>query len=296
MKNNWDGKDRFNTLFEIIGIEADTLSQILVRKWMQQTTMIAFNNNNNLFGIDGVLVFQGKQGCGKTRFIRNLALKPEWFKEGAVIDLNVKDSIIDASKGWIVELGEIDSTLKKKQSALKAFLTTSMDEVRVPYGRKSSKKPRRTSFFASVNPEEFLVDDTGNRRFWCIPINSINNEKIEKLGKDWIQQLWIQAYTEIKDNPQNFRLTKEEREALDKRNNNYSEYVQCEEEITLKMEFDKDIHEEWTTVELNSTIFDNKSTSTMIGRALSKIKNKYPDLVEIRKTNKGRIYILPIKK
>jgi len=50
------------------------------------------------------LYFKVDKDVGKTRLIRGLALYPAWFKEGAVIDLNVKDSVIEASKGWIVEL------------------------------------------------------------------------------------------------------------------------------------------------------------------------------------------------
>lgn len=295
-KNKWDGQDRFQILFEIVGITNDKLSQILLRKWMYQTAMIVFNGKNEIFGTEGVLVFQGKQDAGKTRFIRNLALKLEWFKEGAIIDLNSKDSIIEATKGWIVELGELDHTLKKKQSALKAFLTNTMDEVRLPYGQKSTKKPRRTSFFASVNPNEFLIDETGNRRYWTIPVENINNERLERLGKDFIMQLWIQSYNEIKDTPQKFRLTQEEKEALNKRNNNYSEFIQCEEEITLRMDFSGKTKEKWTTVEINEEIFDGKISATVIGRAINKIHSKYPEFVSIEKTSNGRRYILPIKR
>ena len=193
-------------------------------------------------------------------------------------------------------MGELDSTLKKKQSALKAYLTNTMDEIRLPYGQRSTKKPRRTSFFASVNPQEFLVDDTGNRRYWTVAVYNIDNERLEKLGKDFIIQLWVQAYNEIKDKPQSFRLTIEEKNELDARNNNYSEYVACEEEITLKMDFNNNIREKWTTVEINEKIFESKSSSTLIGRALNKIRNKYPEYVTIERTSNGRVYTLPIKK
>ncbi len=296
IQNKWDNINRFPVLFEIVGITEDLLSQTLLKKWMYQTSMIVFNGYKEIFGIEGILVFQGTQGIGKTRFIRNMALNPKWFKEGAIIDLNSKDSIIENTKGWIIELGELDYTLRKKQSAFKAFSTSSIDEIRMPYAQKSVKKPRRTSFFASVNPDEFLVDETGNRRFWTIPVKKIDNERLEKLGKDFILQLWVQAYNEIKDTPQNFRLTSEENKRLNERNNSYSEFIPCEEEITLKMDFTGTVREKWTTVELSDAIFDGKIACTTIGKAVNKIKTKYPNLVEIRKTEGGRRYILPIKK
>jgi len=65
--NKWDGIDRFPVLFEIMGISNDAFSKILVRKWFQQTTMIAFNDSEKPFGIDGVLVLQGRQGCRKNK-------------------------------------------------------------------------------------------------------------------------------------------------------------------------------------------------------------------------------------
>ena len=65
--NKWDGTDRFPVLFEIMGISNDAFSKILVRKWFQQTTMIVFNNSEKPYGIDGVLVLQGKQGCRKNK-------------------------------------------------------------------------------------------------------------------------------------------------------------------------------------------------------------------------------------
>lgn len=158
--NEWDKKDRFNTLFEIMNI-TDEFEKILIRKWFWQTVSIAFNGYvGKPYGIAGVLTLQGLQDSGKTRFCRNISLNTDWFTEGASINMKDKDSKILASKGWIVELGEADSTTKKKQSDIKAFLSNTTDDIRVPYGRKSIKKPRRTSFCATVNPIEFLTDDT----------------------------------------------------------------------------------------------------------------------------------------
>ena len=74
--------------------------------------------------------------------------------------------------------GEIDSTLKKEQSALKAFLTSPEDDIREPYAKKSIRRPRTTSFCASVNPYMFLKDSTGNRRFWVIHTEKIQIHKL----------------------------------------------------------------------------------------------------------------------
>ena len=91
-------------------------------------------------------------------------------------------------------------------------------------------------------------------------------------------------------------MTDSEKQKLNNRNNLFSDYIACEEEITLRMDFNSNVREKWTTSEINKEIFENKSSSILIGKALSKLKIKYPNYVEIYKTNKGRSYTLPIKK
>ena len=298
LKNNeWDKKDRFNTLFEIMNL-SDEFDMTLTRKWFWQSVAMAFNgyDNKKPYGIEGVLTLQGPQGCGKTRFCRNISLKTEWFTEGATVDMKVKDSLILATKGFIVELGEVDSTIKKKQSDLKSFLSNTVDEIRVPYGRKSVKKPRRTNFVATVNPTEFLSDETGNRRFFVIKIKSIDNERLERLGNEWILQLWLQAYNEIKDNFQKFRLSDEERKELERRNHNFTELSPCEEELTLHMDFSGEVKENWNSIEINDGLLNSKYSSPIIGKAIAKLKNKFPDFIDIKNTNRGKIYTLPIKR
>ena len=46
--------------------------------------------------------------------------------------------------------------------------------------------------------------------------------------------------------------------------------------------------EDFQFVQINEKIFDNKSSATLIGRAIRKIKNKYPEFVTIDKTTNGR--------
>lgn len=179
---------------------------------------------------------------------------------------------------------------------MKSFLSNTVDEIRIPYGRKSIKKPRRTSFVATVNPSEFLIDETGNRRYWVVRIKNIDNDKLEKLGSEWIEQLWLQAYYETKDNFQKFRLLPEELEELNKRNHEFTELSPCEEELTLHMNFSGNIKETWTSVEINENLLNGRYCSPIIGKAIAKLKNKFPELINIKCTNGGKLYTLPIKK
>ena len=138
---------------------------------------MALNDEMSPYGADGVLVIRGPQGAGKTLFCSRIAMKAEWFAEGVSIDLDKKDTVIQATSVWIAEMGELDSTLKREQLALKAFVTACCDTYRQPYARVATTKPRRTSFCATVNPQEFLNDETGSRRWWVVEPTKIDCQK-----------------------------------------------------------------------------------------------------------------------
>lgn len=142
--------------------------KLLLKTWLISCVAAAYSPNG--LSAHGVLVLQGGPGVGKTSWFKSIVPNPEWFKDGKNIDVKNKDTIVSVVKYWITELGEIGSTLKKDFDALKAFLTQNRDELRRAFARKESSYPRRTIFCGSVNQDQFLTDETGNRRFWTIPV------------------------------------------------------------------------------------------------------------------------------
>lgn len=139
-----------------------------------------------------VFILQGNQGVRKTSWFQ--ALLPRdmsaYIKDGVHLDPDKVDSKKKATSAWICELGEIGSTFRKSDiEQLKAFLSNTHDEMRLPYDRVESNFKRRTSFCGSVNQSEFLVDSTGSRRFLPLSILSCNHEH----GID-LQQMWAQVW------------------------------------------------------------------------------------------------------
>ena len=290
--NKWDGIDRFEDICNIFNLSKE-LDKILLIKWIRQTVAMLLNNLNDSFGAEGILTLQGKQGIGKSRIMSLLSLNPEWVADGIVIDMNNKDSIIKATSRWICELGELDDTLKKGQSALKAFITSPEDDIRMPYAKNSTRRPRNTSFCASVNPISFLKDEE-NRRFWVIHVESLNYKKLEELGYKWILQLWLQAYNEVKKDINCFRLTDKEKSLLSESNLRYTEFIPYEEEFLNMIDFNSTDKIIWTNKEIISKLFPN-ATAQAIGRALNKIENYYPTAVKIGRTSKGVTYLMKVK-
>ncbi len=226
----WDKKDRFPELYRMMGI-SDSFDKTLVHKWALQTIAVLYNTQESPVGAQGVLVLQGDQGIGKTELFRHLAIEDSFFKGGATLDMSNKDSMMSATKVWICELGEVDATTKKQQSALKAFLTEVTDRYREPYARTESVRTRRTSFCGTVNPKEYLTDPTGNRRFWTIHVEDMDLDAIFSHPKAWYTQFWKQVQEEYMKNPKGYLLTPQEQAYVMEKNHEYETLLYGEDEI-----------------------------------------------------------------
>ncbi len=226
----WDGVDRlpdvYNTITEKEGYPP-VLKRILLRKWLLSAVAAALKDKG--FHTRGMLTFQGAQGIGKTSWVRSLVSSPE-LREKVVkvdhhLDANNKDSIIGAVSHWFVEVGELDSSLKKDVARLKGFLTNDHDKIRRPYAKEDSEFARRTVFCATVNDPNFLVDTTGNSRFWTIDVKSINFQH----GID-MQQVFAQLAVSFADGAQ-WWLTPEEEGLLDEVNSAHRAVSVIREEL-----------------------------------------------------------------
>lgn len=291
----YDETDRIVQLAQILGIDHNPDFVLYLTKWLHQCVAMALNSDSEPYGADGVLVIQAPQGCGKTFFCRRIAVKSDWFAEGLTLDLDNKDSIIQATGKWISELGELDSTLKREQSALKAFLTSAKDTYRQPYAKVPVNKPRRTSFCATVNPKEFLNDDTGSRRYWVVQPTKIDVDALRNLDDDWIKQLWLQIYhTLYLVNPQGFRLTEEERERLQKENEQYSKPIPGEIEILEKLHWEAPVEQwEWKkTCDILDSMNLRHLNASQVGRVLTKLMTR-DDRIKSKAPHNVKHYLLP---
>lgn len=256
----------------------------LIKKWLVNAVMIPFNDGE--MNTEGVLILQGAQGKGKTTWIKSLIpveLKT-YFKEGMRLIVSDKDSVYESVSNWIVELGELDGTLKKDQAGLKAFFNRQLDVQRRPYDRTTTTFPRRTAFFGTVNKDEFLKDETGDRRYWVIPIVEI---KRDFLPKDEIKHFWGEVMHIWKSGEMPHYLDAMELEVLNESNSSYRETTPTE--INIENGFDWSVSEsEWTykkAAEIRATL--NIKTPKGFRAALEKYGAKYS------RNNSGAIYLTP---
>lgn len=139
-----------------------------------------------------MLVWDSRQGLGKSLAARYLCPNDAWFIEGA-INTQDKDCEARLMTKLIWEVSELDATTRKADvSALKAFITRGKVTTRKAYGRHDVTKPALCSMIGTINNPStgFLADETGSRRFMICRLTEI----------DWtyraidVHQLWAQVY------------------------------------------------------------------------------------------------------
>lgn len=291
----WDGTDRFPRLFKILGV-TDQLQQSLIRKWFYQTAAMPFNSLEKPFQAEGVLVLQGAEGIGKTRFFQQMTFNPLWFSS-LDKDLNTKnkDVLIQLLSVWVGEIGELDRTFRSNKSDTKSFITSRDDTIRKPYRMEQVKKARNTSFCGTTNKPTFLNDDTGLRRWWVIPIQGkISLDDFVK--EDNLRQFWAQCYQTYTTNNMCFRLTDDEMRQLKERNRELSEPLPGEEELRNRFDFNAPKGKWfWITVAGLKDRMEyhvcNYSTN-QIGKALAVISQDAPDIRK-RRTKRGSEWFIP---
>jgi predicted P-loop ATPase len=169
---------------------------------------------------DYACVLMGDQGARKSSFWS--ALGGPFFSD-ALRDISSKDDLMVLHRSWIMEWAELDHiTGKKHAGQVKAFLSQSTDMFRVPYGKATEAFPRRSIIVGSTNRDSgFLVDDTGNRRFWVIPVTCTLKDPIDVpnllLERDAIWSAAVAAYKAGEGND----LAAEQHAAVEAENETY---------------------------------------------------------------------------
>ena len=195
----WDQQDRLTALANTLTVskEDQHYRDIALRTWLIQCVAAADGarqtpNKDAIQKFELIFILQGGQGVKKTSWFKRLVPKEfnAYILDGAHLDPADKESVRICISTWICELGELDSTFRRADIArLKAFLSKQTDTIRLPYDRAPSPFGRRTSFCGSVNPEQFLTDSTGARRF--LPVQVLACDSLHTID---MQQLWAQVW------------------------------------------------------------------------------------------------------
>lgn len=293
-QSQWDGQDHLQKVYDALGVK-DNLQKTLILKWFWQGH--ALLRNDGTISPAGILVFQGPQGIGKTTFFSKAALQARWFGQGSIISGVDKDLVRRTVSHFISELGELSGTLSRTdRNLLKIFVDRTKDTYRLPYDSTDTVHARRTNLCATVNENVFLVDPTGNRRFWTICLKSINKTLINSID---FTQVWLQVWEQYaKDDLLGFRLTEEELSAVNNVNTQYEKSLEGEDEVRDIFSSDE-VEYKYATVSVFKEAWPilHKYTARQLGMILDRlqIKQNIKTVKEgYRKYKTGRYRALPL--
>ncbi|MBU9221058.1 VapE domain-containing protein [Burkholderia multivorans] len=135
-----------------------------------------------------VPVLIGEQGAGKTRAVKALVPAQEFYCE---LKLDERDD--NASRMMrgrlVVELGELRGLHTRDAESIKAFISRTHENFVPKYREFSVTFARRFLFIGTTNQDEFLADETGERRWLPVRVGRCD---VDRIAADCLQ-LWAEA-------------------------------------------------------------------------------------------------------
>jgi len=195
----------------------------LIKKWF--VGLVAEIMNPIKCQNDNILVFQGAQGIGKSRW--SYKLMPDKY-ECLLLNKNInpkdKDDRLELTRKVIIFMDEMDIVINSKASveSLKSITSQRKIEDRAAYAHVTDRLPKIDSFIGCINNTEFLRDTTGNRRFFIIETTALKHEHTIDMMKvyAYAYKLYTEGYKHYLDS--------DERELIEENNKQYE--VQSDEE------------------------------------------------------------------
>ncbi|NDV86547.1 hypothetical protein GTW51_07525 [Aurantimonas aggregata] len=188
----WDKVPRLETVLQrYFKVEDNPYIREAFRLMMLAAVTRAFEPGHKF---DFCLIIQGEQGIGKSSFLEMLG-RYSWY---AVFDCGFDDvqKAVEKMQGHsIMEIGEMSAYHKSDMDAIKQFLSTTKDTVRLAYAHRAKEYHRQAVFFGTVNTDQFLRDLTGNRRMWPVKATLPRNVPFDftAFARE-VDQLWAEAY------------------------------------------------------------------------------------------------------
>jgi putative DNA primase/helicase len=146
---------------------------------------------------DTAIIIEGIQGTRKSSFIK--VLSRGWFGE-LHGDMGDRKKMVELMMArWITELPELSTLTRSDVNDVKALLSAAADIVRLAWDRRAFEFKRQCIFIGSTNDRKYLKDETGNRRFLPVTLDTqaLGRENIDTdaLERE-IDQIWAEAVVE----------------------------------------------------------------------------------------------------
>ena len=266
----WDGEDHIKNLCSYVKTNNDNAFLYHMEKWFTRAVLCALEKEK--INKHCLVLANTIQNSGKSTYLRFFIPRKlmNYLSEDIGLD---KDSRIKLCKNLIINLDELSILAKADINSLKAFISKTHINERLPYARKAEYLERICSFVGSTNKTDFLTDESGSVR-WII------FEVIEKINFNYsmeidIDKVWSQAYfNAFKRKGFNPELTLADISENEKRNERFTQMT-LEQEMINKFYEPSDNLEEFKTateVMIDLSTQGIRLNHLKIGRALSSFK------------------------
>lgn len=186
----WDGTNRLETwLHDTYGTQNDVYHRAVGSNWLKGMVKRLVEPGCKF---DYVLVLEGKQDLKKSMSL-NVLVGREWYVE-TTMSTDSKDFFMQFLGKALIEFSEGETLSRTETKRMKAIITMQSDRYRPSYGRASVDFPRRCVFAMTTNQEEYLKDETGNRRWLPVAVEQVAN--VEWLAENR-EQLFAEAYHRV---------------------------------------------------------------------------------------------------
>ena len=138
---------------------------------------------------DTMVVMEGLEGINKSSAWRVLA-GDDYFSDERVIGKDSREVQEQLGGVWIHESADLSGMRKAEVEQVKAQLSRRWDKARAAYAWKPKRRPRRSIHVGTTNNDGYLKSQTGNRRFWPLPVLKMID--LDQLRRDRLQ-LWGEA-------------------------------------------------------------------------------------------------------
>jgi len=245
----WNGVDYIKQLCDCITISEDEdrrYFEKMFKKHLVRTlrTAIEEDYTNRM-----VVVLFGKQEIGKTKIWEWLIPKGLYYDEP--INLNDKDSIIALSRYLTINFDDLDQLSKKEVAKLKAYISKSSVNKRLPYARTETKMTRIASFVGTTNLINILADEK-NTRWIILKVDKFDWKKYTK--KIDTNHIWSQVKALMLRCPEIGELNQHQKETRDFRNSSQFLEISKERDILLKYFSEDGITQKYTTTDIHMLI------------------------------------------
>lgn len=185
-QQSWDGKPRVESfLATYFGVE-DTIYSRAVSRYLW--TAMAGRVLKPGVKTDMVPILVGEQGAGKSSAVAAMVPDQQFFCEVSFSEK--EDDLSRKMRGRLLaEIGELRGLHTKELEAIKAFITRTHENWIPKYREFATQFPRRLVFIGTTNKDEFLADETGNRRWLPVKVGAVDVVGIRAA----CLQLWAEA-------------------------------------------------------------------------------------------------------